>query len=177
MNKERHVIDERGTRHTLGKHLGGGGQGDVYACKEGGVAVKLIRVSGTTDSEILRRKLDRIRRLDLSDLPMASPETVLRPPHLGYTMRLLPDTVSIGELISPNASIASPNSWFIETGGLRGRLRILAQLARVLHQLHSRGLAYCDLSAGNVLFSGDPLTIFENWVLFGRRRSFFRRGL
>jgi len=155
------VIDERGTRHTLGKHLGGGGQGDVYATKEGGVAVKLVRTEGTMDPAILRRRLERIRRLDLGDLPLARPETVLRAPHLGYTMRLLPDAVPLGELISPSVPMESPNAWFVKTGGLRGRLRILAHLARVLHQLHSCGLAYCDLSAGNVLFSGDPLSDFS----------------
>ena len=37
LKKERHVIDERGTRHTLDKHLGGGGQGDGQVREDWGV--------------------------------------------------------------------------------------------------------------------------------------------
>lgn len=156
-----HVIDERGTRLTLGRLLGGGGQGEVFAAEEGNLAVKLIRPCAGLDQSVLRRRLERVRRLDLGDLPLARPETVLRSPHLGYTMQLVAGARPLSTLIQPDRDTASLSHWFIESGGLRGRLRVLAALGRVLHQLHSRGLVYGDLSARNVLLVGDPAGDFS----------------
>ncbi len=159
--KQLQVIDERGTRFTLGTRIGGGGQGEVFAAAEGGIAIKLIRSGAGMDTDALRRRLERVRRMDLGDLPLARPETVLRPPQLGYTMPLMAGTRPLTTLIHPERDEASPARWFFESGGLRGRLRVLAALGRVLHQLHSRGLVYGDLSPGNVLLSGDPREEFN----------------
>jgi|GEM_PF-642316 len=154
---KRTVTDERGTRLTLGEYLGGGGQGDVFAAKEGRLAIKIIRPGSNISADLLRRRLERVRRLDLQGLPLARPETVLRPPHIGYTMPLVSGTRALASLIRPGRDDHSPAQWFLNSGGLKGRLRVLAMLARVLHQLHTRGVVYGDLSAENVRISGDPL--------------------
>jgi serine/threonine protein kinase len=46
--------------------------------------------------------------------------------------------------------------WYMSTGGLRRRLRLLARLARALAEIHGMGLAYGDPSPGNVLISETP---------------------
>lgn len=156
-----HITDGNGARYTLGPRLGSGGQGDVFQLKEGRLAVKLVRRDGRTDAEILRRRLERVKRLDLDGLPLARPLTVLRLPNLGYIMELLPGTRSLGTLIRPSSPMKSIAAWYGETGGLRGRLRVLAALARVMNQLHGRGVAYGDLSPDNVRVNGDPAGEFS----------------
>jgi serine/threonine protein kinase len=43
--------------------------------------------------------------------------------------------------------------WYLKTGGLSKRYNVLIRLAAVLRALHSKGLAYCDLSPNNVFVS------------------------
>ena len=52
----------------------------------------------------------------------------------------------------------------METGGLLRRLRILSRLARVLAELHGRGLAFGDLSPANV-FTSRSLEFAEVWLI------------
>ena len=42
---------------------------------------------------------------------------------------------------------------FIDSGGLAKRLRLLERLCATLSKLHGRGLAYGDLSPGNIFVS------------------------
>jgi serine/threonine protein kinase len=55
-------------------------------------------------------------------------------------------------------------SGYMKTGGLLRRLKILARLARVLAELHGRGLAYGDLSPANV-FASKSLEFAEVWLI------------
>jgi serine/threonine protein kinase len=55
-------------------------------------------------------------------------------------------------------------SGYLKTGGLLRRLKILARLARVLAELHGRGLAYGDLSPANV-FVSQSLEHAEVWLI------------
>ena len=55
-------------------------------------------------------------------------------------------------------------SGYVKTGGLLRRLKILARLARVLAELHGRGLAYGDLSPANV-FASQSLEYAEVWLI------------
>ena len=43
--------------------------------------------------------------------------------------------------------------WYISTGGLLKRYKILIKLSSIMRTLHSKGLAYCDLSPNNVFIS------------------------
>ena len=55
-------------------------------------------------------------------------------------------------------------SGYVKTGGLLRRLKMLARLARVLAELHGRGLAYGDLSPANV-FVSQSLEYAEVWLI------------
>jgi serine/threonine protein kinase len=55
-------------------------------------------------------------------------------------------------------------SGYVKTGGLLRRLKMLARLARVLADLHGRGLAYGDLSPANV-FVSQSLEYAEVWLI------------
>ena len=45
------------------------------------------------------------------------------------------------------------SEWYLKTGGLSKRYNVLIRLAAILRALHSKGLAYCDLSPNNVFIS------------------------
>nr|WP_239081564.1 lipopolysaccharide kinase InaA family protein [Streptomyces sp. SID9727] len=47
-------------------------------------------------------------------------------------------------------------AWYLRTGGLERRLRLLAKLADAVARLHSRAIVYQDLSPSNVLVSAAP---------------------
>ncbi|MCA1672818.1 MAG: hypothetical protein LC799_11655, partial [Actinobacteria bacterium] len=65
---------------------------------------------------------------------------------------LLSDMCGIGTLAAvPNTEPVAV--WHRRTGGLRRRLRLLGLTADALKRLHSRAVAYCDVSPGNVLIS------------------------
>jgi DNA-binding helix-hairpin-helix protein with protein kinase domain len=142
-----------GNRYRLERELGRGGQGAVFAVDGGRLAVKLLRRRSRRERERLRDRLTMVRRLPLEGLPLARPIELLRPPHVGYVMELLRGMMPLAALQRPPRDAASPARWYIETGGLRRRLRLLARLADALSRLHGRGLIYVDLSPNNVFVS------------------------
>ncbi|OPG12607.1 hypothetical protein B1L11_13680 [Microbispora sp. GKU 823] len=142
------VRDDRGEALELCEEIGSGGQGTVWSLKGGQAAVKFVE-SGAGDD--LRLRIAAVRRFDLSGVPIARPLSLLVGDDIGYTMELLAEMTGIGTLIAvPHERQAE---WFHATGGLRRRLRLLARAAEALDRIHSKGLAYGDVSPGNVLVS------------------------
>lgn len=153
MSGTRSVIDSNGVRYELAELLGRGGQGAVYAVKGGRLAVKLVADRRPTRREQMRNQLAHVRRLPLSDLALAKPLEMLRPPHTGYVMELLTGMVPIKTLLTPPKGEAPSVEWYLKSGGLRRRLLILGRTASVLAQLHGKGLAYSDPSPANIFVS------------------------
>lgn len=151
------VQDTSGITYELGRQLGSGGQGAVYAVKGRPLAIKLIYDPGGPRS--LRRLEERIaavRRMPLDDLPVARPLRTLCPPHTGYVMELMTDMEPMEVLLSaPRDQEGDISGWYLASGSLRRRLRCLARAAEVLSSLHGLGIAYGDLSPGNVFVSVD----------------------
>ena len=155
MSNARSVVDVNGVRYELAHLLGRGGQGAVYAVKGGRLAVKLVAGHGPNRRERIRNQLTHIRRLPLRDLALAKPLEMLRPPHTGYVMELLTGMVPIKSLLAPPRGQAPTVEWYLQSGGIRRRLRVLARAAHVLAQLHGRGLAYSDPSPANIFVSDE----------------------
>jgi len=151
----RDVVDVNGSGYRLSACLGRGAQGAVYGVEGGRLAVKILNDRSPLRREHLRNHLARLRRLDLTDLPLARPLEVLREPHLGYVMELMSGMTPLKELIRPEIGQASLVQWYFSGGGLRRRLRLLTTTADILLRLHSRGLIYSDLSPSNVFISSD----------------------
>jgi eukaryotic-like serine/threonine-protein kinase len=149
------VVDARNTVHRLGRCLGTGGQGAVYSVDEGKLAVKLLRLATATNREYLRVQLARVRRLPLEDVPIARPLEMLQPPHVGYVMERLHDMVPLRSIMRPPKGTRHLMDWYVETGGLRRRLRVLARSGDALAHLHDRGLVFGDPSPANLFVSSD----------------------
>lgn len=179
------VVDEHGNVHVLDKVLGEGGQGVVLATNNPDIAVKLISggvqptseqrgtllerlthgfgghlVTGDAARNKLRSRLEAVRTLPLPDLHLAQPLAMLRG-HVGYTMRLLRDMVPMRTLILPGENLTAE---YLDTGGLRRRLRLLAKTAETLGRLHSIPLVYADVSPNNV-FVSSSVEANEVWLI------------
>lgn len=150
------VVDVRCNVYELEKELGRGGQGAVFAVKNGNLAVKILFDRSPVRRTYLRQQLTQVRMLfDIEELAIASPLEMLNPPHLGYVMELLTDMVPISKLINVPKNINCLTEWYLEGGGLRRRLLLLARCAETLAQLHSKGLVYTDPSPNNIFVSTD----------------------
>lgn len=185
------VIDTTGAIHRLAPEpLGRGGQGVVFRTRSPDIAVKLITTGalperGDGDSpgrrlesilasrtfeprkderahSELKQRLDDVRLLPLEDLQIARPVALLKK-HAGYAMRLLTDMEPIRALIAP-AGTEELAEFYIHTGGLRRRLRILARTAGLMSRVHAIPAVYGDLSPNNVFVSED-LAQAEVWLI------------
>ena len=155
MSDSRFVVDANGARYELGALLGCGGQGAVYAVKGGRLAVKIIDAGDAGQRDRLRRQLAYVRRLPLQEMALARPIEMLRPPHTGYVMELLTGMTPIKSLMTPPRGTKSMVEWYLQSGGLRRRLLVLARAAHVMAQIHGKGLAYSDPSPANIFISED----------------------
>lgn len=162
MNDIRQVYDETGALHVLSKLIGSGGQGDVWLAEGGRRIVKLLKNHSSADARAMRNQFAFVRRLDLADLHVAKPIAVLKQPHVGYVAEFLAEMVPIKTLIeAPKSNLLR---WYLDTGGLRRRLRLLAHAGEALHGLHARGVIYADVSHNNV-FVSEPTNATEAWLI------------
>lgn len=155
------VTDDAGVDFELGPKIASGGQGAVHrVVGHPGYAIKLLR-----DPKDLER-IAAVRRLPLDGLAVAAPVTLIRTGGHGYLMRLASDMTPIREPYLPRefGPRESRASWYAETGGLRRRLAIAANVAHTIAALHERGLAYVDLNPGNVMVS-DAIERTETWLI------------
>lgn len=155
------VVDDTGVEFILGQKIAKGGQGTVFRVEgHPGYAIKLLN---------RREDLERIaavRRLPLDGLPVAAPLTLIRTGGAGYLMPLASDMKPIREPYLPRDfdQRETNAAWYRQTGGMRRRLVIAANMARTIAALHERGLAYVDLNPGNVMVS-DDLNRAETWLI------------
>lgn len=158
------VRDTNRTEYTLGRILGEGGQGRVHAVAGRPLAVKLLRASTGAERERINNDVARVRRLPLQELPLARPLALLTAPHAGYVMELLSGMIPLAALIHPPRGTQNILPWYLETGGLGRRLRLLARLADVVGALHGRGLSYGDMSPENAFIS-EQVHANEVWLI------------
>jgi len=144
------IQDDRGEALELHEKLGSGGQGAVWSLTGEHAAAKILKPQAGDSAGQLRTRLAVVRRFDLSGIPIARPLSLLVGTEVGYTMELLAGMTSIGSLAAPGEPMAE---WFQATGGLGRPLRLLALAAEAFDRLHARGLAYGDVSPGNILVS------------------------
>lgn len=157
------VRDDTGIEYVLGAVIGKpGAQGVVYRVTgHPNLAIKLL----TRSSELNR--LEAVRRLPLEGLQLAAPLSLIRFGGSGYLMPLASDMTPLAEPYLPRefgSRETSSINWYQNTGGLRRRLAIAANVAQCLAGLHERGLAYVDLNPNNVMVS-DDLNRTETWLI------------
>ncbi|GAB2932022.1 hypothetical protein GCM10027280_19660 [Micromonospora polyrhachis] len=162
---EQTVRDARGRSLPLAERLGHGAEGVVNRVKDSRLAVKRLfrRDADPGQATALESRLRAVARMPIEDLPIARPMVMLAEPDLGFVMELVDDMVPLErQMLAPYEVELVP--WYLATGGLRRRLRILARIATTLATLHTRGMAYGDPSPGNVLVS-EPTDQDQIWLV------------
>lgn len=157
------VRDDTGIEYVLGDTIGRpGAQGVVYRVQgQPDFAIKLL----TRESDLSR--IEEVRRLPLGGLQLATPVSLIREGGVGYLMPLASDMTPLAEPYLPREFGPRETSgigWYRDTGGLRRRLAVAANVAQCLAGLHERGLAYVDLNPNNVMVS-DDVTRTETWLI------------
>lgn len=157
------VRDDTGIEFVLGDTIGKpGAQGIVYRVEgQPGFAIKLLK----RESDLAR--IEEVRRLPLDGLQIAAPISLIRDGGAGYLMPLAADMNPLAEPYLPREFGPRETGgvdWYRNTGGLRRRLALAANVAQCLAALHERGLAYVDLNPNNVMISND-VTREETWLI------------
>lgn len=165
--KNRTVLDQHGQSYELTGRIGEGGQGIVCTTNYPNVLVKVARTTTEEKRVSWTSKIRALMRQPLEGLPIAHPQALITQPQPGYVMELMDGLAPMTELmqVATDALMSDEGlSGYVKTGGLLRRLKMLARLARVLADLHGRGLAYGDLSPANV-FVSQSLEYAEVWLI------------
>jgi eukaryotic-like serine/threonine-protein kinase len=151
--EKRAAQDEHGTVYHVTTKLSSGGQGSVWQTELANVLVKVSRFRrDQPESAKWFEQVQRVKRLPLDGLKVARPQAMIVKPRHGYVMELMDGLEPLQTLLEAPIADGSLRT-FIRTGGLSRRLRLLGALAGTLADLHGRGLAYGDLSPGNIFVS------------------------
>ena len=165
--KNRTVLDQHGQSYELTGRIGEGGQGIVCTTNYPNVLDKVSRATTEEKRNSWTSKIRALMRQPLEGLPIAHPQALITQPQPGYVMELMDGLAPMTELmqVATDALMSDEGlSGYVKTGGLLRRLKMLARLARVLADLHGRGLAYGDLSPANV-FVSQSLEYAEVWLI------------
>ncbi|WP_420935483.1 protein kinase domain-containing protein [Alteromonas sp. A081] len=167
--KKRIVTDTFGQDFELVKKIGHGGQGVVCTTQVDNV---LVKMSTQPDKNKKRKWLEHVHwlmRQPLEQLNIAKPfsRIAMKGNNFGYAMELMDGLISLESLMNETEELiaeeGSPEH-YLATGGLKRRMTILAKLARILSDLHARGLAYGDLSPANI-FVSENADYSEVWLI------------
>ncbi|KQV83930.1 hypothetical protein ASD15_30865 [Massilia sp. Root351] len=152
------MLDTNGIEHELIERLGEGGQGVVFRTRDPGVLLKLSKV-GLADARVQSwfHHVSWVARQPLTGLQIAVPVALIDNRHNpGYVMELMDGMEPLGRMLEQAAQALQEGEGldsYRASGGVARRVRLLAKLARILAELHGRGLAYGDLSPANVFVS------------------------
>ncbi|MDO4683247.1 MAG: serine/threonine-protein kinase [Lautropia sp.] len=152
------VVDDRGHEYVLTEKIGEGGQGSVYRTKNRNILIKLSHPVSSGEHGRWEARIRALMRQPIEPLPIARPLAMITRPRAGYVMELMDGLEPLQDLMQRTDDAMQTEekglSGFIETGGLIRRHRLLLRLARILAELHGKGLAYGDLSPANIFISG-----------------------
>jgi serine/threonine protein kinase len=162
-SKKRLVFDIHDHPYELIEQIGKGGQGVVWTTNFNNILVKII--NRDVAEEKRNRwwfQIQRLMRLPLDGLPIAHPVALITKPRAGYVMELMNGLEPLSNLMQKTNDEGVEG--YLKTGGLQRRLKLLEKLAKILAELHGRGLAYGDISPANIFIS-QSIEYSEVWLI------------
>lgn len=167
-------VDTAKNKFRILGEISRGGQGAVYRTQLSNVVIKLelendslVYANTVSNDKFLSLRLLPLPR----DLNITLPISVLEK-YSGYTMQMMDDMTSFKSAFPNIISAATPleNAWLeqmravnpnlamifyrlIKIGGLRRIFQAYCYAARIMAEIHSVGLVYCDFSPNNVFIS------------------------
>lgn len=147
------VVDSKNISYEVVEKLGEGSQGVTYLLKNRKYIVKLF--NQRFDENTTKSKINFLIKLGLDKKVFAIPLRQITQPKCGYISEFASGMIPLSSLKlgSENKNLAE---WYLSSGGLLKRYNVLIRLSALLRALHSKGLAYCDLSPNNVFISEKP---------------------
>jgi serine/threonine protein kinase len=144
------VIDSNNVSYNTIEKLGEGSQGTTFLLEDKRHIVKLFKRN--FNSSETKSKINFLIHLGLEKQLFAIPLREIVQPQNGYIAEFASGMIPLSNLkwCNQDENLAE---WYSTTGGLLKRYKILIQLSAILRELHSKGLAYCDLSPNNVFVS------------------------
>jgi serine/threonine protein kinase len=144
------VVDSKNISYEVLEKLGEGSQGVTFLLKDKRHIVKLFNHS--FDDNSVKSKINFLINLGLDKKVFAVPLRQITQPKNGYISEFASGMIPLSSLKlgTENTNLAE---WYLSSGGLLKRYNVLIRLAALLRALHSKGLAYCDLSPNNVFIS------------------------
>ena len=182
----REFTDENGNMFETNKEIGRGAQGVVYKTKNADIAVKLIlenekEIKDENKIKLIQKNIKRIIYKPFpKNIAVAKPLSVLKD-KAGYIMYLLEDMKPLLELfpqkLKKEVEIEMPFfleeyakkdkrgaefiAFYLKSGSLRKRLKLLSRLGAVLHRLYCRGMIYADISYNNIFFNDNSIYLID----------------
>ena len=144
------VVDSKNISYEVLEKLGEGSQGVTYLLKDKKHIVKLFNQS--FDDNTTKSKINFLINLGLDKKVFAVPLRQITQPKNGYVSEFASGMIPLSSLKLGTDS-TNLAEWYLSSGGLLKRYNVLIRLAALLRALHSKGLAYCDLSPNNVFIS------------------------
>lgn len=163
--KKREVKDERGNSYVLKHSIGEGGQGVVCVTDHKNTLVKICK-RPKSDRESWMENIRWLMLQDLEGLHIAKPVARIVKPQPGYVMELMDGLQSL-QVLMESTEVALHDhdvQKYLDQGGIRRRVMLMAKLARILASLHGRGMAFGDLSPANVFIS-ESSEYSEVWLI------------
>lgn len=147
------VVDIKNNSYQVKEKIGQGSQGTTYLLEDKKHIVKLFNKRYADNTA--KSKINFLINLGLDKRVFSVPLRQITQPNVGYISEFASGMMSLTAFMS-KTSKGSFLDWYVSTGGLLKRYYLLIRLAEVLRTLHSKGLAYCDLSPNNVFVSKKP---------------------
>jgi DNA-binding helix-hairpin-helix protein with protein kinase domain len=166
---KRTVRDTEGIEYQLTERLAEGGQGVVYRTAYPRVLLKLSR-KPMADARVREwfSHVCWVARQPLEGMHIAKPVALIDSKHNpGYVMELMDGLEPVGTMLEQSMLALQEGRGLADyqaSGGVARRVRLLARLARLLADLHGRGLAYGDLSPANI-FVSQSIKHDEVWLI------------
>jgi DNA-binding helix-hairpin-helix protein with protein kinase domain len=157
--KSKRVTDEFGQTYILKEQAGQGGQGVVYYTDHRQLLVKLSRQKNRTKRLQWLEQVRWLTRQPLEALHIAPPiARIETEKYAGFVMELMDGLIPLQQLMDDAEQMMDKEGspvHYLQSGGIKRRMLLLAKLARTLADLHGRGMAYGDLSPANIFVSGE----------------------
>lgn len=175
--------DENGYAYSISEKskIGQGGQGAVYKVIGNNKLAIKIMINSTTDAIndqqdsdlILKDKktyanyAQKIRKIEALNAVnsvehLAVPVAMLKEPDCGYVMRFMNDMTELQKQMRRTNENLVPI--YRKNNSLSKKMRVLANVAKIISELNSHGLVYCDFSPGNIFVSESPDS-YEVWLI------------
>jgi serine/threonine protein kinase len=153
------VIDSKNASYEVLEKLGEGSQGVTFLLKDKKHIVKLFNQN--LNDSFAKSQINFLINLGLDRKVFAVPIKQITQPKNGYIAEFASGMIPLSSLIRKPEN-TNLSEWYLSSGGLLKRFNVLIRLSAILRILHSKGLAYCDLSPNNVFISvkGDSSNVF-----------------